>query len=98
VFTPTSYYLAVMNPGGSIPFPIWIVIVLALVAVGGVLAFSQDDGSNVVCRTPAGPMRGSWLHAHSNPYPGVVNIPRSTPAAASTHPLMMIGNHGSFFR
>lgn len=41
VFTSTPHSLAVMNPGGSIPFPIWIVVVLALVAVGGVLAFTR---------------------------------------------------------
>jgi len=31
-------YVAVMNPGGGMPFGVWIVIVIALVAVGGVMA------------------------------------------------------------
>lgn len=32
------HYNAVMNPGGGMPFGVWIVIVTALVAVGGALA------------------------------------------------------------
>lgn len=32
------HYNAVMNPGGGMPFGVWIVIVIALVAVGGALA------------------------------------------------------------
>lgn len=32
------HYNAVINPGGGMPFGIWIVIVIALVAVGGALA------------------------------------------------------------
>jgi hypothetical protein len=32
------HYDAIMNPGGGMPFGVWIVIVIALVAVGGALA------------------------------------------------------------
>jgi len=32
------HYNAVMNPGGGMSFGVWIVVVIALVVVGGALA------------------------------------------------------------
>jgi len=37
-----SNYVAVMNPGGGLPFGVWIVIVIALVVVGGSIAFFRS--------------------------------------------------------
>ncbi|WP_258366343.1 hypothetical protein [Curtobacterium sp. MCPF17_031] len=37
----TAMYGAASSTGGSIPFPLWIAIVVVLVTIGGFLAFTR---------------------------------------------------------
>lgn len=45
------HYNAVMNPGGGMPFGVWIVIVIVLVAVGGALAITRGPSQMNICST-----------------------------------------------